>query len=147
MANVHKWLLACKAAFVALRRMRLPGNDTIIASKGLQSVVCFKVPKDKITVVFTSANGPSVFVLTVRQTRKIISLINDACDANEMRTVEVDFGTKWTVDARLRDGHADQLRVTIHGNLEYLSHPVDREGLRAAANEISERIGLSPDSK
>jgi len=140
MANVHKWLLACKAAFVALRR--LPSNNKIIASNGLY----FKVPKDKITVTFTSANGPSAFDLTVRQTRKIISLINDACDANEIRTVEIDFA-KWTVDARLRGGHADQLRVTIHGNLEYLSHLVDRERLRAAANQISERIGLSPDSK
>jgi hypothetical protein len=64
-----------------------------------------------------------------------------------MRTAEVDSGTKWTVDARLSDGHADQVRLTIHGNLNYLSRPVDREELRAAANEISERIGLSPDSK
>jgi hypothetical protein len=138
MANVHKWLLACKAAFVALRQLQWPSNNKIIASKGLS----FRVPRDRVTVVFTSANGPTVFILTVSQTRNIISLINDACDANDIRTIEID-GDKWTIDARLRGGHADRLIVTVG----YLNRPVDRERLRAAANQISERIGLSPDSK
>jgi hypothetical protein len=142
MMAFKSWLLAWRATFIALYRMSK--NDYILVTNGTNSRIGFRVPKDKSAFVSYSAGGVFIFDLTIQQARQVVSLISEACRRYESRSAKIG-SAKWTVDGQLHEGQADQVRLTIHDNLEYFSQPVARDGLLNAATEISRRIGFYPE--
>jgi hypothetical protein len=137
--TLKRWLLTCKATFVALYRM---GNeDNIFVSKNINCRIGFAVPKDKVRFFV----GPECsFTFTIEQTRQFVSLIEEACGTYELQSATIG-SAKCTIDGRKHDGQADVVRVSIREYLTWAVEYADRGNLLNAVTAVSRRIGFYPE--